>query len=161
MFFVWKFQKEKDLELAARIGQQLLEQNQTLRERVTSLETENKESVETVTQLKYELTFKSQLLELYNDSTESAETSKVGTPVGAVGSVATVLERRLQHLEEENQLLRADACQLQEDVEKTEAQEKYLVDDAIARLSKDFFINLEYTRIHDNNTNFIVTVRFL
>lgn len=87
--------------------------------------------------------------------------------MGAISSVATVLERRLHLLEEENHLLRADACQLAEDVgklisvtihrgsvlfkllswpvtqsillpivEKTEAQEKYLVEDAISRLSK-------------------------
>ncbi|OXA61603.1 Trafficking kinesin-binding protein 1 [Folsomia candida] len=106
-------EKEKDLELAARIGQQLLEQNQSLREKVTSLETENKESVECITQLKYELNFKAQLLDtLYNDTTDSAETSKAGTPVGT--GVATVLERRMQLLEEENKALRADACQLAE-----------------------------------------------
>lgn len=69
------------MELAARIGQQLLEQNQTLRDKVTALETENKESVETITQLKYELKFKAQLLEIYNDPSESAETSKAGKSV--------------------------------------------------------------------------------
>jgi len=70
-------QKEKDLELAARIGQQLLEQNQQLGEKVAALEQENKEVIENLTQLKHELNFKTQLLELYND-TESAETSKAG-----------------------------------------------------------------------------------
>jgi hypothetical protein len=65
------------LELAARIGQQLLEQNQQLGNKVAALELENKEVTENLTQLKHELTFKSTLLELYND-TESAEASKAG-----------------------------------------------------------------------------------
>jgi hypothetical protein len=72
-------QKEKDLELAARIGQQLLEQNQVLEEKLTCLQTENKENKETIFQLKHELAFKSQLLELYNDNCASEENSKAGT----------------------------------------------------------------------------------
>ena len=68
------------MELAARIGQQLLEQNQSLRERVAALELENKENQENLAQLKYELNFKSQLLELYNDS-ESTEPSKAGMKI--------------------------------------------------------------------------------
>lgn len=75
---VFKLQKEKDLELAARIGQQLLEQNRNLEERVTVLEHENRESTETITQLKHDLLFKQQLLELYNDSCNSEESSKAG-----------------------------------------------------------------------------------
>lgn len=79
-FFELQFQKERDLELAARIGQQLLEDNQVLRSKVTTLETDNKDSIEIITQLKYELNFKSQLLEIYNadNTTESADASKVG-----------------------------------------------------------------------------------
>lgn len=55
----------------------------------------------------------------------------VGTPIG---SAASVLERRVANLEEENSLLRTEACRIAEDVEKTEAEEKYLVEDAIRRL---------------------------
>ncbi len=56
-----------------------------------------------------------------------------GTPVG---SVATVLERRVAMLENENQFLRTETSRIAEDVEKTEAEEKYLVEDAIKRLGK-------------------------
>jgi len=125
-------EKEKDLELAARIGQQLLEQNRVLEERVAVLEVENKDNVETITQLKHDLHFKTQLLELYNDS-DSTENSKAGTPVG---TVATVLERRVAALEDENKSLRGEAARMAEDVEKTEAEERYLVEDAIAKLSE-------------------------
>lgn len=71
------FQKEKDLELAARIGQQLLEQNRILEEKVAALEAENKDNVDSITQLKHDLQFKTQLLELYNES-DSTENSKAG-----------------------------------------------------------------------------------
>lgn len=54
-----------------------------------------------------------------------------GTPVG---TVASVLERRVAALEEENKSLRTEAARIVEDVEKTEAEERYLVEDAIAKL---------------------------
>ncbi|CAG7727502.1 unnamed protein product [Allacma fusca] len=138
-------EKEKDLELAARIGQQLLEQNGKLEDRVNVLEVENRETHEQLTQLKHDLFFKTQLLELYNnDCCNSEESSKAGTPVG---SVATVLERRVAALEEENQCLRTEACRIAEDVEKTEAEEKYLVEDAIKRLAE---VNSNATRMSDD-----------
>lgn len=79
-----------------------------------------------------------------------------------MGSVSTVLERRVQLLEEENKELRTGVCQLVEDVEKTEAEEKYLVEDAISRLSKlyktktinDLFVNvLLFFLFQRNRTN--------
>jgi len=54
-----------------------------------------------------------------------------GTPVG---SVATLLERRVAVLEDENRSLRDETARIAEDVEKTEAEEKCLVEDAIKRL---------------------------
>jgi hypothetical protein len=47
-----------------------------------------------------------------------------------------VLERRVAMLENENQFLRTETSRIAEDVEKTEAEEKYLVEDAIKRLGK-------------------------
>lgn len=68
------FQKEKDLELAARIGQQLLEQNGILEDKVAALQADNKAHVDSITQLKHDLQFKTELLEIYNES-ESPENS--------------------------------------------------------------------------------------
>ncbi|ODM92070.1 Trafficking kinesin-binding protein 1 [Orchesella cincta] len=136
-------EKEKDLELAARIGQQLLEQNRILEEKVAVLEAENKDNVESITQLKHDLQFKTQLLELYNES-DSTENSKAGTPIG---TVASVLERRVATLEEENKSLRNEASRMAEDVEKTEAEERYLVQDAIDKLSET---NTRLTIISDD-----------
>jgi len=136
-------QKEKDLELAAKIGQQLLENNRCLEERLAVLETESKESTEQVTQLKHDLQIKTQLLHWYNESNvDSAESSKAGTPMC---SGSNILERRLAQLEQENESLRSETVRIAEDVEKTEAEEKYLVEDAIKRLGND--------PSHNNRTN--------
>jgi len=51
-----------------------------------------------------------------------------------LSSVAKVLERRVALLEDENNTLRNEACRIVETVEQSEAEEKYLVDDAIKRL---------------------------
>lgn len=51
-----------------------------------------------------------------------------------MSSVASLLERRVALLEDENVALRNEACLIVETVEKTEAEEKLLVDDAIKRL---------------------------
>jgi len=135
-------EKEKDLELAARIGQQLLEQNRVFEERVTCLENENKENQELITQLKHDVIFKTQLLELCNDC-PSEESSKAGTPIGGI---ATLLERRVALLENENIELRTEAVRIAEVVEQAEAEEKYLVDDAIQRLADT---NCRMTQLSD------------
>ncbi len=55
-------QKEKDLELTARIGKELLERNQELKAQVQSLQAENWSVHESNTQLKHELHQKTQIL---------------------------------------------------------------------------------------------------
>ena len=45
-------EKENDLELAAKIGQELLERNQILEERVSDLEVQLNLNIETITQLR-------------------------------------------------------------------------------------------------------------
>ena len=48
-------EKEKDLELAAKIGQELLERNRFLDDKVGQLEVQVSQSIELITQLKHEL----------------------------------------------------------------------------------------------------------
>lgn len=65
-------QKEKDLELTARIGKELLAGNQTLEARVGLLETELKTVNERYTQASYELQKKNDLIKiLSNDADET------------------------------------------------------------------------------------------
>ena len=66
-------QKEKDLELAARIGQGLLARNKALEERLVTVEGELTTAHDTVTQLKHDLLLKSELLQIYtNDFDDSS-----------------------------------------------------------------------------------------
>ena len=60
-------EKENDLELAAKIGQELLERNRRLEERVNGLEIQLNSSTELITQLRHELAVKSDLLHVYTN----------------------------------------------------------------------------------------------
>jgi len=72
IFFSFE-QKEKDLELAARIGQGLLARNKALEERLVTVEGELTTAHDTVTQLKHDLLLKSELLQIYtNDFDDSS-----------------------------------------------------------------------------------------
>lgn len=67
-------QKEKDLELTARIGKELLATNQKLENTVAALDSELKTANENITQLHYELSQKNDLLTiLTNDAQESED----------------------------------------------------------------------------------------
>lgn len=57
-------QKEKDLELTARIGKELLAANGRLEARVTSLEGELRSARDHITQLRHDLSAKTDLLQV-------------------------------------------------------------------------------------------------
>jgi trafficking kinesin-binding protein 1 len=58
-------QKERDLEIAARIGQSLLEKNRDIQEKNETLEDEVRHSLEQVNQLRHEVSMKDDLLQIY------------------------------------------------------------------------------------------------
>lgn len=62
-------QKEKDLELTARIGKELLANNQRLENNVASLEAELRTTNEKLTQLNHELQKKTELIQVSSAST--------------------------------------------------------------------------------------------
>lgn len=65
-------QKEKDLELTARIGKELLVTNNKLENTVSSLETDLRAAHEKITQLSHEMQKKTELIQiLSNDMDES------------------------------------------------------------------------------------------
>lgn len=69
---MFDFQKEKDLELTAHIGKELLQHNAKLENTITSLEHELRTANEKITQLTYENHKKSNLIQiLSNDMDES------------------------------------------------------------------------------------------
>ncbi|KAF7664685.1 hypothetical protein LDENG_00168480 [Lucifuga dentata] len=135
-------EKERDMELAARIGQSLLKKNRTLTEQNDYLEEQMGQITEEVAQLHHELNLKDELLQFYTNAAEESEeessssltgkTSKVDTASGGFGS--NTLQRKLKELEEENLSLRSEANHLKSETETYEEKEQQLVNDCVREL---------------------------
>lgn len=127
-------EKEKDLELTARIGKELLTQNQKLESTIAALETELKQANEKLTQLNHELVKKTELIQiLTNDVDESG--SESGTPTSLRCINMDFMQRRITSLEGENKQLRCEASQLASETEDCEMAEQRLVQDIATQLS--------------------------
>ncbi|XP_076640016.1 trafficking kinesin-binding protein milt isoform X2 [Colletes latitarsis] len=138
-------EKEKDLELTARIGKELLSHNQKLEATVTSLECELKEANERITQLTHELAKKTELIQiLTNDAEES--TSEASTPTGLRCISLDMMQKKISVLEDENKHLRVEFAKLIHDADYSEEQEAKLVKDIAAQLAS---ANMEVDGIAD------------
>nr|XP_050846559.1 trafficking kinesin-binding protein milt isoform X3 [Vespula vulgaris] len=127
-------EKEKDLELTARIGKELLTHNQKLESTVNALEADLKEANEKITQLNHELFKKTELIQiLTNDVDESS--SEGGTPTGLRGINLDMMQRKISTLEDENKQLRNEFSKLIHETNDTEEQEARLVKDIAAQLA--------------------------
>ncbi|KAK7870038.1 hypothetical protein R5R35_011998 [Gryllus longicercus] len=128
-------EKEKDLELTARIGKQLLADNQRLEATVAQLDTELRTTNEQVTQLTHELHKKTELIQiLTNDVDDSG--SEAGTPSGGLRSInLELLQKHVSSLEEENRSLRHEASQLAHETADCEQAEQRLVQELSLQLS--------------------------
>ncbi|XP_026870224.2 trafficking kinesin-binding protein 1 [Electrophorus electricus] len=138
-------EKERDLELAARIGQSLLKKNRALSEQNQYLEEQVVNIREEVTQLHHELNLKDELLQIYTNAAEESEEeasptgqhSRVAVAVAVVsGSSLNVLQRKLRDLEEENLSLRSEASHLRSETETYEEKEQQLVNDCVKELKQ-------------------------
>ncbi|XP_023440364.2 trafficking kinesin-binding protein 1 isoform X2 [Dasypus novemcinctus] len=136
-------EKERDLELAARIGQSLLKKNKTLTERNELLEEQVEHIREEVSQLRHELSMKDELLQFYTSAAEESEPeSACSTPLKRNESSSSVqnyfhldsLQKKLKDLEEENVVLRSEACQLKTETITYEEKEQQLVSDCVKEL---------------------------
>ncbi|KAM6160557.1 trafficking kinesin-binding protein 1 isoform 1-T1 [Erethizon dorsatum] len=136
-------EKERDLELAARIGQSLLKKNKTLSERNELLEEQVEHIREEVSQLRHELSMKDELLQFYTSAAEESEPESVcSTPLKRNESSSSVqnyfhldsLQKKLKDLEEENVVLRSEACQLKTETITYEEKEQQLVNDCVKEL---------------------------
>uniref|UniRef100_A0A452T4G6 Trafficking kinesin protein 1 n=1 Tax=Ursus maritimus TaxID=29073 RepID=A0A452T4G6_URSMA len=136
-------EKERDLELAARIGQSLLKKNKTLTERNELLEEQVEYIREEVSQLRHELSMKDELLQFYTSAAEESEPESVcSTPLKRNESSSSVqnyfhldsLQKKLKDLEEENVVLRSEACQLKTETITYEEKEQQLVNDCVKEL---------------------------
>uniref|UniRef100_A0A8C2IEP7 Trafficking protein, kinesin binding 2 n=1 Tax=Cyprinus carpio TaxID=7962 RepID=A0A8C2IEP7_CYPCA len=136
-------ERDRDLELAARIGQSLLQRNHVLQERNESLEEQLAQALDQVHQLHHELTKKDELLRMVASASEESETdSSCSTPLrhpapaGAALALSQLeaLQSKLQELEEENLSLRSEACHLKKETSTYEEKEQQLVNDCVKEL---------------------------
>ncbi|XP_035287335.1 trafficking kinesin-binding protein 1-like isoform X1 [Anguilla anguilla] len=136
-------EKERDLELAARIGQSLLKKNRTLTEQNEFLEERVGIVRDEIAQLRHELSMKDELLQFYTSTAEESEgESASSTPLRRNKSMSSVpnyfpmdsLQRKLKDLEEENIVLRSEACHLKTETISYEEKEHQLVNDCVKEL---------------------------
>ncbi|XP_041798565.1 trafficking kinesin-binding protein 1-like isoform X1 [Chelmon rostratus] len=136
-------EKERDLELAARIGQSLLKKNKALSERNELLEEQVEHIREEVSQLRHDLSMKDELLQFYTSAAEESEgESTTSTPVRPrENNVSTPtffpldsLQKKLKDLEEENKSLRSEASHLETETICYEEKEQQLVNDCVKEL---------------------------
>ncbi|XP_026157565.1 trafficking kinesin-binding protein 2 isoform X3 [Mastacembelus armatus] len=139
-------ERDRDLELAARIGHSLLQRNHLLQERNEALEEQLAQALDQVHQLQHELSKKDELLRMVASASEESETdSSVSTPLrqpqppgGTTAAAALIqlesLQIKLQELEDENLSLRSEASQLKRDTITYEEKEQQLVSDCVKEL---------------------------
>ncbi|KAF5892238.1 trafficking kinesin-binding protein 2-like isoform X5, partial [Clarias magur] len=149
-------ERDRDLELAARIGQSLLHRNHVLQERNESLEEQLTQTLDQVHQLQHELMKKDELLRMVSSVSEESETDSSSSPSlpcapsnhtlthSLTLSQLDLLQGKLQELEEENLKLRVEASQLKKDTITYEEKEQQLVSDCVKELreSNSQMVNL-------------------
>ncbi|XP_013145927.1 PREDICTED: trafficking kinesin-binding protein 1 [Papilio polytes] len=123
-------EKEKDLELTARIGKELLAANGRLESRVTALEGELRGARDLVTQLRHDLNAKTELLQVLTNDTEDSTPTEEQEPPTAVA-----LRKRTSALERENRALRDEAARLAAGADSAELAERQLLRDIANQLS--------------------------
>lgn len=144
-------EKEKDLELTARIGKELLQHNNKLENTVASLETDLKAAHEKITQLNHEVQKKTELIQiLTNDMDESM------FDTGSSGRVnLELMQKRIASLRDENKALKSEYCRLASTADEIEAQEQRLMQDLTGQLtcanSSMGLLEDELDRVKDEN----------
>ncbi|XP_075033266.1 trafficking kinesin-binding protein 1-like isoform X2 [Mixophyes fleayi] len=136
-------EKERDLELAACIGQSLLKQNRELTAKNLFLEEELESAKEEVCQLRHEISMREDLLHLYTSNTESEPVSANTTPLCRNKSSFCLqyiqldtLQEKLQSLEDDNRMMRDEANHILKETSDYEDQEGYLMLDCVDQFSE-------------------------
>ncbi|XP_046714406.1 trafficking kinesin-binding protein 1, partial [Silurus meridionalis] len=136
-------EKERDLELAARIGQSLLKQNKTLKQRNELLDEQLEAAKEEIAQLRHELSMRDDLLQLYTGTEEIEAAAILHLPIRRNESSSSLsnyvhydfLQTKLKSLEEENFKLRTTANELTSETSSYEEQEQQLMMVCVEELS--------------------------
>ncbi|KAL4635791.1 trafficking kinesin-binding protein 2-like [Arapaima gigas] len=136
-------ERDRDLELAARIGQSLLQRNHVLQEHNETLEDQLEQALDQVRQLQHELGKKDKLLRMVSSASEESEADtscpspqRQSRPLGVAFALSQLeaLQSKLQELEEENLTLRSQACHLKTETLTYEEKEQQLVHDCVQEL---------------------------
>ncbi|CAH8833630.1 unnamed protein product [Trichobilharzia szidati] len=149
-------EKQTDLELAAKIGKNLLERNRDLQSRLIETEKNLCARDEVISQLNHNLSVKDSLLRIFlrdsdqledgNDDQTSTKSSGHVSPMRSQGlstggdglSLSSVnfsqLNRKLQDLEEENNILRQERNRLSDTADQLDEHETALVRDCARQL---------------------------
>lgn len=130
----WFLQKEKDLELTARIGKELLSHNQKLESTVSELENELKSANEKITQLSHELLKKTELIQILTNDVDEEPPPESETLSGLKGINLDIMQRKIGTLEDENKQLKTEFAKLAHEADVCEQQEANLVKDIAAQL---------------------------
>lgn len=132
-------EKERDLELAARIGQTLLSKNKELNSRGESLDDQLNHANEKISQLKHDLSMKDELLHFYCQDLQD-ESPVNNSPSDGFAGLSKInidmLRRKVGTLEEENLNLRLESAQLRSETDSYEEKEKKLVEDCLEQLTE-------------------------
>uniref|UniRef100_A0A8V0YPB3 Trafficking kinesin protein 1 n=1 Tax=Gallus gallus TaxID=9031 RepID=A0A8V0YPB3_CHICK len=130
----WYYEECTDVLCAERVGQMTKTYNDI--DAVTRL-------LEEVSQLRHELSMKDELLQFYTSAAEESEPESIcSTPLKRNESSSSVqnyfhldsLQKKLKDLEEENVVLRSEACQLKTETITYEEKEQQLVNDCVKEL---------------------------
>ncbi|KAG8558911.1 hypothetical protein GDO81_017183 [Engystomops pustulosus] len=148
-------ERDRDLELAARIGQALLKRNHILTEQNESLEEQLSQALDHVNQLQHELSKKDDLLRVVSIASEESETdSSCSTPLRSNDSFTIThgllqldnLHVKLRELEEENIALRSQASHLTTETITYEEKEQQLVIDCVKEIRES---NAQISKLTD------------
>ncbi|XP_059489309.1 trafficking kinesin-binding protein milt isoform X2 [Neocloeon triangulifer] len=142
-------EKEKDLELTARIGQELLAHNNQLEAQVAALEVQLKEQHDQLVQTQHELHSKAELLAII--AAEDDPTSDPNTPTATKSISVDLLQRKVATLEVQNTLLKAEATQIANETAVVEEKEKQLLDDITTQLTS---VNRERSNLAEDNAKY-------
>ncbi|XP_066431532.1 trafficking kinesin-binding protein 2 isoform X2 [Eleutherodactylus coqui] len=152
-------ERDRDLELAARIGQALLKRNHILTEQNESLEEQLSQALDHVNQLQHELSKKDDLLRVVSIASEESETdSSCSTPLRSNDSFnfshgllqLDNLHFKLRELEEENLALRSQASHLKTETITYEEKEQQLVIDCVKEIRES---NAQISNLTDELSN--------
>jgi len=129
-------EKERDLELAAHIGQTLLMKNKTVLEENEILEEKLEKAMEEASQLKHEISRKDRLITMYAENENSPTEQNHERALNAkLAANLENLQKKIKELEEENENLIDRQTDLQDESKNMRNKEEHLITETINQIN--------------------------